>query len=34
MKRKALAACELTDASEHKKRWHSDPDILSWLESL
>jgi hypothetical protein len=34
MKRKALESCELIVASDRKRRWRSNPDILSWLESL
>ena len=34
MKRKALASCELTVAADGQSRWRSDPDILSWLETL
>jgi integrase/recombinase XerC len=34
MKRKALESCELTVASDRKRRWRSDPEILTWLETL
>ena len=34
MKRKALKSCEVKKTRSSLGRWHSDSDILSWLESL
>jgi site-specific recombinase XerD len=34
MKRKALESCELTAGDVPRGKWRSDPDILTWLESL
>jgi site-specific recombinase XerD len=34
MKRKALETCKVGQDEEPPGRWRSDPDILSWLESL
>ena len=34
MKEKALNACEFKDESGARKKQHSDPDVLNWLESL
>ena len=34
MKEKALKACEFKDKSGFRKNQLSDPDVLSWLESL
>jgi site-specific recombinase XerD len=34
MKRKALKSCEVKNRRTSRGRWHSDPDVLSWLESL
>jgi hypothetical protein len=34
MKRKALATCEVTASDPSTATWCSNPDILSWLDSL
>lgn len=34
MKRKALKSCEIKDSRVSRNRWHSNPDVLGWLESL
>jgi integrase/recombinase XerD len=34
MKRKALEACEVGQNVSSPGSWHSNPDILKWLESL
>jgi len=34
MKRKALATCEVTASDPSTATWRSDPEILSWLDSL
>jgi site-specific recombinase XerD len=34
MKAKALETCEVGQGEQPAGRWHSDPDILAWLESL
>jgi site-specific recombinase XerD len=34
MKRKALATCEVTASDPATATWRSNPDILSWLDSL
>jgi site-specific recombinase XerD len=34
MKTKALESCEVRGKRTSRSRWHSDPDVLSWLESL
>jgi len=34
MKRKALETCEFNQADPATTNWHSNPDILTWLESL
>jgi site-specific recombinase XerC len=34
MKAKALAKCEVTDASRPKRPWRDDPALMSFLRSL
>jgi len=34
MKRKALKSCEVKTRHNPRSRWHSDTDVLGWLESL
>jgi len=34
MKRKALKSCEIKNRRNSSSRWHSDLDVLGWLESL
>jgi site-specific recombinase XerD len=34
MKKKAMESCEVKKGHSSAGRWHSDPNILSWLESL
>lgn len=34
MKRKALKSCEVKNRRTSRGRWHSDPNVLNWLESL
>ena len=34
MKAKALKTCEVADTGVRTKRWRTNPDILTWLESL